>query len=211
MATDPRSPSAVRRAGAAEVTADDFSALLAKEFKPRSDEAKTRVELAVRTLAEQALAGSNVMPGDVIGTIESMIASLDRTLTTQVNTIIHHPEFQALESAWRGLQYTVFNTETSTDLKIKVMNVSKDELRKMFGSYRGASWDQSPLFKRVYEQEFGQLGGQPTGVSSATIISVRARPTSRSSRAWQRCRARATRRSSRVPHRRCSAWTAGRT
>ena len=162
MASD---PNAVQGAGqaAAEVTVDDFSSLLQKEFKPRTDEAKSRVESAVRTLAEQALAGSNLMPGDVIGTIESMISALDRKLTEQVNQIIHHEDFKALESAWRGLHYTVMNSETSTDLKIKVMNVSKDELRRMFSSYRGAAWDQSPLFKRVYEAEFGQLGGHPYG------------------------------------------------
>jgi type VI secretion system protein ImpC len=163
MATDATAAAQPQVGAAAEVTMDDFSALLQKEFKPKSDEAKSRVELAVRTLAEQALAGSNVMPGDVIGTIESMISALDRKLNEQVNLIIHNEEFQALESAWRGLQYTVFNTESSTDLKIKVMNTSKDELRKMFSSYRGAAWDQSPLFKKVYEAEFGQLGGQPYG------------------------------------------------
>jgi len=162
MASD---PNAVQGAGAAasELTVDDFSSLLQKEFKPRTDEAKSRVESAVRTLAEQALSGTNLVPGDVIGTIESMISALDRKLTEQVNVIIHHPEFQALESAWRGLNYTVMNSETASDLKIKVMNVSKDELRKMFSSYRGAAWDQSPLFKRVYEAEFGQLGGHPYG------------------------------------------------
>lgn len=162
MASD---PNAVQGAAAAatELNVDDFSSLLQKEFRPKSDEAKTRVESAVRTLAEQALAGSNLMPGDVIGTIESMISSLDRKLTEQVNQIIHHPEFQALESAWRGLNYLVMNSETASDLKIKVMNVSKDELRRMFSSYRGAAWDQSPLFKRVYEAEFGQLGGHPYG------------------------------------------------
>lgn len=162
MASD---PNAVQggAAAAAEITVDDFSSLLQKEFKPRTDEAKTRVESAVRTLAEQALAGTNLVPGDVIGTIESMISALDRKLTEQVNAIIHHPEFQALESAWRGLNYLVMNSETASDLRIKVMNVSKDELRKMFSSYRGAAWDQSPLFKRVYEAEFGQLGGHPYG------------------------------------------------
>jgi type VI secretion system protein ImpC len=144
-----------------DVSLDDFSALLQKEFRPKTDEAKGRVEMAVRTLAEQALSGSDVMPGDVLGTIESMISALDRKLSEQVNAVIHHEEFQALESAWRGLHYTVFNSETSTDLKIKVMNTSKDELRRMFSSYRGAAWDQSPLFKKVYEAEFGQLGGQP--------------------------------------------------
>jgi type VI secretion system protein ImpC len=146
-----------------EISIDDFSALLNKEFKPKSDEASSRINLAVQTLASQALEGSSVMPGDVLGTIENMISQIDRKLTEQVNLVLHHAEFQALESAWRGLQYTVMNTETSTDLKIKVMNVSKDELYKMFQSYRGAAWDQSPLFKKVYEAEFGQLGGQPYG------------------------------------------------
>lgn len=162
MASDPNAVQGAA-ATAGEVTLDDFSSLLQKEFKPRTDEAKSRVESAVRTLAEQALAGTNLVSGDVIGTIESMISALDRKLTEQVNVIIHHPDFQALESAWRGLHYTVMNSETSTDLKIKVMNVSKDELRRMFSSYRGAAWDQSPLFKRVYEAEFGQLGGHPYG------------------------------------------------
>ena len=161
MASNPET--ATQTTTAEAVTVDDFSALLQKEFKPKSDEAKSRVEMAVRTLAQQALEGSNVVSGDVISTIEKMVAAIDRKLSEQVNQIIHHADFQALESAWRGLQYTVFNTETSTDLKIKVMNVSKDELRRMFSSYRGAAWDQSPLFKRVYEAEFGQLGGQPYG------------------------------------------------
>lgn len=148
---------------ATEATSDEFSELLMREFKPRTDAAKDRVESAVRTLAEQALAGTTIMGHDAITSIESMIAALDRKLTEQVNAIIHHPEFQALESAWRGLHYLVMNSETSTDLKIKVMNASKDELRRMFSAYRGAAWDQSPLFKRVYEAEFGQLGGQPYG------------------------------------------------
>jgi type VI secretion system protein ImpC len=162
MATNPNLETQTQPGAAAEeVNVDDFSALLQKEFKPKSDEAKSRVEEAVRTLAEQALAGTSVVPGDVLGTIEGMISAIDRKLTEQVNLVIHNEEFQALESAWRGLQYQVMNTESGTDMKIKVMNVSKDELRKMFSSYRGAAWDQSPLFKRVYEAEFGQLGGQP--------------------------------------------------
>lgn len=162
MATDPNK-AASAAAGTVTENVDEFGALLLKEFKPRSDEAKTRIEGAVRTLAEQALAGTNVVAGDVIGTIGSMIAALDAKLSEQVNVIIHHPEFQALESAWRGLHHLVMNTESDKEMKIRVMNVSKDELRRMFGSYRGAAWDQSPLFKRVYEAEFGQLGGEPLG------------------------------------------------
>jgi len=123
----------------------------------------SRIETAVRTLAEQALSDANVIGDDVFATLDAMRAALDSKLTEQVNQIIHHPEYQQLESAWRGLNYMVMNTSTGKDLKIRVMNISKDEMRKMFRQFRDAAWDQSPLFKKVYESEFGQLGGQPYG------------------------------------------------
>lgn len=142
---------------------DDFAALLQKEFKPNDEVRANRIETAVRTLAEQALADSAVIGDDVFATLDAMRAALDTKLTEQVNQIIHHPEYQQLESAWRGLNYMVMNTSTGKDLKIRVMNISKDEMRKMFRQFRDAAWDQSPLFKKVYESEFGQLGGQPYG------------------------------------------------
>jgi len=142
---------------------DDFSALLQKEFKPADEVRASRIETAVQTLAQQALADSNVIGDDVFETLDSMRAALDRKLTEQVNKIIHHPDFQQLESAWRGLNYMVMNTSTGKDLKIRVLNISKDETRKMFRQFKDAAWDQSPLFKKIYESEFGQLGGQPYG------------------------------------------------
>ncbi len=142
---------------------DDFAALLQKEFKPNDEVRANRIETAVRTLAEQALADSAVIGDDVFATLDAMRAALDTKLTEQVNQIIHHPEYQQLESAWRGLNYMVMNTSTGKDLKIRVINISKDEMRKMFRQFRDAAWDQSPLFKKVYESEFGQLGGQPYG------------------------------------------------
>ena len=143
--------------------ADDFAELLKQNFKPRSDRAAEEVENAVQTLVTQALADSTVIKGDVIDTIESMIAALDRKLSDQMNEILHAPEFQQLESAWRGLNYLVFNSETDATLKIRVLNVGKMELYRHLKSYPGARWDQSPLFKAVYESEFGQLGGEPYG------------------------------------------------
>ncbi|WP_204278984.1 type VI secretion system contractile sheath domain-containing protein, partial [Klebsiella aerogenes] len=83
----------------------------------------------------------------VLDTIEEMIARIDQKLTAQVNAILHAPEFQKIESAWRGLNYLVFNSETDTTLKIKVMNVSKEEIHKNLRLFPGARWDQSPLFK----------------------------------------------------------------
>jgi type VI secretion system protein ImpC len=146
-----------------EYQGGDFASLLNKEFKPKSDEAKSAVESAVLTLAQQALSQTRLVGTDVINSIESMIAELDRKLTEQVNLILHNPEFQQLESAWRGLHYLVNNTETDEMLKIRVMNVSKNDLAKTLKRYKGTAWDQSPVFKRLYEEEFGQFGGQPYG------------------------------------------------
>ncbi|MCU0922475.1 MAG: type VI secretion system contractile sheath large subunit, partial [Burkholderiaceae bacterium] len=84
---------------------NEFASLLTKEFKPKTDEAKSAVEQAVQTLAQQALANVNLISADVVASIESMIAALDKKLSEQVNLILHHPDFQKLESAWRGLHY----------------------------------------------------------------------------------------------------------
>jgi type VI secretion system protein ImpC len=141
----------------------DFAALLNKEFKPQTDRARTEVESAVRTLAEQALETSTLTSPDAVTNIKAMIAELDRKLSDQVNEIIHNSDFQDLESAWRGLHHLVNNSETDQLLKIRVMNISKKDLAKTLKRYKGTAWDQSPIFKKIYEQEFGQLGGEPFG------------------------------------------------
>ncbi len=146
-----------------EYQGGDFAALLNKEFKPKSDEAKSAVESAVLTLAQQALSQTQLIGSDVIVSIEAMIAELDRKLTEQINLILHQGEFQRLESAWRGLHHLVNNTETDEMLKIRVMNVAKADLAKTLKRYKGTAWDQSPVFKRIYEEEYGQFGGQPFG------------------------------------------------
>jgi type VI secretion system protein ImpC len=142
---------------------DEFSKLLQKEFRPKSDDARSAVEQAVKTLAAQALDQTRLIGDDVIASIQSIIAELDRKLTAQVNAILHKDEFQRLESAWRGLHYLVNNTETDEMLKIRVVNIRKDELHKTLKRYKGTNWDQSPLFKQVYEAEYGQFGGEPFG------------------------------------------------
>lgn len=151
------------QAGEVALETSDFASLLQKEFKPKTDKAKDAVETAVRTLAEQALQGTTLVSGDVLGTIEALIAQLDKKLSEQVNLILHNPEFQALESAWRGLHYLVNNTETDESLKIRVMNISKNELHKNLKKFKGTAWDQSPIFKKLYEEEYGQFGGEPYG------------------------------------------------
>ena len=141
----------------------DFESMLQQEFKPRSDERKTAVEAAVRTLAAQALASTNLISGDSVRAIEAIIAQIDKKLTEQVNLIIHHEDFKNLEGSWRGLKHLVYNTETDETLKIRVMNISKKDLGKTIKNFPGALWDQSPLFKKLYEEEFGTPNGEPYG------------------------------------------------
>lgn len=141
----------------------DFASLLNKEFKPKTDEAKSAVEMAVQTLAQQALSQTTLISSDVVASIEAIIAEIDNKLSQQVNAILHHAEFQQLESAWRGLHHLVNNSETDEMLKIKVMNISKADLGKTLKSFKGTKWDQSPVFKMVYEQNYGQFGGEPFG------------------------------------------------
>lgn len=150
-------------AGQQTTDADEFAALLQQSFKPRTDRAATEVENAVGTLVREALSNSELIKDDVLDTIEEIIARIDEKLSAQVNTIIHAPEFQKIESAWRGLNYLVFNSETDATLKIKVMNASKQDVFKNLRQFPGARWDQSPLFKKIYEAEFGNLGGEPYG------------------------------------------------
>jgi type VI secretion system protein ImpC len=143
--------------------ASELQQLLQREFKPRSDAAKDAVESAVRTLAEEALKQTTLISSDAVRTIEAIIAAIDRKLTEQVNLIMHHKAFQELESAWRGLNYLVTNTETDEMLKIRFMDISKQDLGRELKRFKGVAWDQSPIFKKVYEAEYGQFGGEPFG------------------------------------------------
>jgi type VI secretion system protein ImpC len=150
-------------AGTTTVEPSEFEALLNKEFKPKTDQAKTAVQEAVKTLAQQALGSAALISDDVLLTIQSLVGELDRKLTEQVNLIMHHEDFRKLEGTWRGLYHLVSNTETDEMLKIRVLNISKQELGKTLKKYKGVAWDQSPIFKRVYEDEYGSPGGQPYG------------------------------------------------
>ena len=142
---------------------NEFDALLQKEFRPRTERARSEVEAAVRTLAEQALSTTALVSDDVMRTIESIIAELDKTLSKQINAIMHHADFQQLEGSWRGLHYLVNNTEADEMLKIRVMNISKKELHKNLKKFKGTAWDQSPVFKKVYTEEYSMFGGAPFG------------------------------------------------
>jgi len=142
---------------------DQFSEMLRQTIKPRTTEASREVDNAVSALVREVMGDETLVAGDALDTLQKVIDSLDQKLTEQMNEILHHPEFQQLESSWRGLAYTVNNSETDATLRVKVMNISKSELEGMFRAYPGARWDKSPLNLKIYEAEFGTLGGKPFG------------------------------------------------
>ncbi|MEL6586152.1 MAG: type VI secretion system contractile sheath large subunit [Pseudomonadota bacterium] len=142
---------------------EEFSDILRQTIKPRSDAAAAEVDNAVTALVREAMDDQTLVTEDVLDTMDAILAKLDSKLSDQLNAIMHHEEFQKLESSWRGLAYTVNNSETDATLRVKVMNISKQELSAMFRAYPGARWDQSPLHQKIYEAEFGTLGGKPFG------------------------------------------------
>jgi type VI secretion system protein ImpC len=145
------------------VDIESLDSVLESEFKPRNELSKSLIQSAVRVLADQAIQNQQIIQDDVVKTIQLVIAELDFRLSKQLNEILHHTEFQKLEGTWRGLHYLVSNTETSHRMKVRVMDISKKEIARNLKSYRGSMWDQSPIFKRVYEDEFGHFGGEPFG------------------------------------------------
>ena len=112
----------------------------------------------VGEFVNEVLAGQTVS-NDVVDLINDKIAEIDDLLSAQVNEILHNEEFQKLEASWRGLSYLVFKTETSTGLKLRLLNITKAELLKDLE--KAVEFDQSALFKKVYEEEYGTFGGFP--------------------------------------------------
>ncbi len=123
--------------------------------------ARERGRDMIKQFVTEVLAGTITMARDTDAMLNSRIAQIDRLISLQVNEVLHHPEFQRLESSWRGLKYLLSQTETSENLKIKILNVSKKDLLKDL--QRAPEFDQSALFKKVYEEEFGIFGGAPFG------------------------------------------------
>lgn len=118
-----------------------------------------RAQELVKTLVEQAMTGTVTFDRNLSRTIGRAIAAIDTKLSQQLNAIMHDPKFLQLEGSWRGLNHLVMNSETSTGLKLRVLNVSKRELTRDLT--RASEFDQSQLFKKIYENEFGTPGGEP--------------------------------------------------
>src|ERR1700722_7685548 len=138
MATQQEQKSAATGVAPAPAAGGQSARVLNGSFKPRTERAATEVEKSTPAPAPQALADSSLVECEVLDTIEEMIARLDEKLSAQMNEVLHAPEFQHLESAWRGLNYLVFNSETDATLKIRVLNVGKMELyRNLKNNYPG--------------------------------------------------------------------------
>jgi type VI secretion system protein ImpC len=127
----------------------------------RDEEQREQSRKQITTLVEEVMKGTVRVSKDIEATINARIADIDELLSRQLNEIMHAAEFQRLEASWRGLHYLVHQSETSTMLKIRVFNVSKTDLLKALE--RASEFDQSALFKKVYEEEYGMFGGAPFG------------------------------------------------
>ena len=139
---------------------------LLDQIVEQSKVAKSSVEHArakdiISELVNQVLQGSVVISENLAATIDARVAELDGLISKQLSAVMHAPEFQKLESSWTGLNYLVRNTSSTQTLKIKMMNVTKKELVKDFQA--AMEFDQSAMFKKVYEEEFGTFGGAPFG------------------------------------------------
>jgi type VI secretion system protein ImpC len=130
--------------------------------RPQSDKEADRAKDYFRQFVEHAVKPGQVVSKDVETNIKFWIGELDKKLSAQLNEVMHHPDFQRLEGTWRGLHYLVQQSETGEYLKIRVLNVSKRDLFKDLE--KAIEFDQSALFKKVYEEEYGQLGGSPYGM-----------------------------------------------
>lgn len=124
-----------------------------------NDSEKSHTKGLIAELVDQVLSGTVTVSSDLVASLDARVAELDKLISAQLNTIMHSQEFQALEASWRGLKYLVRESETSPMLKIKVLNTSKKDLIKDFKS--APDFDQSALFKKVYEEEYGTFGGGP--------------------------------------------------
>ncbi|MFM7319622.1 MAG: type VI secretion system contractile sheath large subunit, partial [bacterium] len=159
MSTDSQSSQQGGQSAEAEVSLLDQ---IVSATRPQSDQEASRAKDYFKQFLEHAIKPGQVISKDVETNIKNWIAAIDNKLSQQLNEILHTPEFQKLEGTWRGLHYFVHQSETGPNMKIRVMNITKRELFKDLE--KAVEFDQSTLFKKIYEEEYGQLGGQPYGM-----------------------------------------------
>lgn len=146
---------------AAATTTEAGASLLEQAISATKQTKRDEAESMIRTLVDEVNKGTVKFDRNLNKTINAGIAEIDRVVSKQLAAVMHNADFQKLEGSWRGLHYLVQNSETSTSLKLRVFNCTKRELYKDLD--KAVEFDQSELFKKVYENEFGSPGGEPYG------------------------------------------------
>ena len=141
--------------GGAEVSLLDQAIGATKQTEP------DRAQELLKTLSEEALKGTVTYSKNLTVTFNKAIAAIDAQMSKQLNAVMHHEKFQKMEGTWRGLHHLVMNSETGAGLKIRCLNVKKKDLYKDLS--KAVEFDQSQVFKKIYENEFGTPGGEPYG------------------------------------------------
>jgi len=138
-----------------------LDSIVAQSKVARSDTERVRARDIISELVREVLSGTVVVSDNLSATLDARVAELDELISRQLSTVMHHPDFQKLESTWSGLQYLCKHTSTGALMKIRIFNATKAELVRDFKT--AIDFDQSALFKKVYEEEFGTFGGAPFG------------------------------------------------
>src|SRR5689334_9879271 len=157
--SEAREKQAAGAAATEEAQPSLLESILTRTKVARTDEEKTRTKDLIAEFVNEALQGSVSTSKHILHAIEERVQALDTEISKQLNAVMHSGEFQKLESSWRGLHYLVMQSETGTGLKIRVLNANKKELSNDFRS--SPEFDQSALFKKIYEDEYGMFGGAP--------------------------------------------------
>ena len=133
-----------------------------KSTRPQDESEAERTKTYFRRFLDQVVKPGQIVSNDVEQNIKYWIGEIDKLMSSQLNEVLHHQDFQRLEGTWRGLHYLVHQSETGEQLKIRVLNVKKRELFKDLE--KAIEFDQSSLYKKIYEEEYGMLGGKPYGM-----------------------------------------------
>jgi type VI secretion system protein ImpC len=149
--------------GAAQATESEsvLETIFKQGIRPQSEEDKKDATNLIETFVKTQMQPGMVVSKDAQRSIDAWISVIDKKISEQLNLVMHHEDFQKLEGSWRGLHYLVHQSETGTDLKIKVLNVSKKDLLKDLE--QASEFDQSALFRKVYGEEYDVFGGHPFG------------------------------------------------
>jgi type VI secretion system protein ImpC len=153
--------SSERQAQPAGAEARESESLLEAAITATKQTERSRAEELMRALTQEAMKGTIKWSKNLTSTFNQAIKAIDAAISEQLAEVMHHAKFQQLEGTWRGLNYLVMNSETSAALKIRMLNVSKKALQKDLES--AVEFDQSQLFRKIYENEFGSPGGEPYG------------------------------------------------